>query len=76
MPEVNERRLLTKRELARQWGVGLAVIDKMMGEGLPFLKLRERSVVRFRQEDIAEFLEGRLERRTSKAQQAEQPCRT
>jgi hypothetical protein len=69
----NTTLLWDKRETARQLGVGTAVVEKLMRTGeLPFMRFSDHGAVRFRPVDVAEYIRGRLERRTQKGAEGEQ----
>ena len=50
--------VLSKKELSRNLGLSIGKIDKMMGEGLSYLKIGRS--VRFRESDVDRFLNDRL----------------
>ena len=53
----NEPYLKTKREAARYLGVSVGSLERLMRSGLTFIRVG--SLVRFRPEDLAEFVERR-----------------
>ena len=50
--------VLSKKDLSRNLGLSIGKIDKMMGEGLSYLKIGKS--VRFRESDVDRFLNDRL----------------
>ena len=50
--------VLSKKDLSRNLGLSIGKIDKMMGEGLSYLKIGKS--VRFRESDVDKFLNDRL----------------
>ena len=50
--------VLSKKDLSRNLGLSIGKIDKMMGEGLNYLKIGKS--VRFRESDVDRFLNDRL----------------
>ena len=46
--------VLSKKDLSRNLGLSIGKIDKMMGEGLSYLKIGRS--VRFRESDVDRFL--------------------
>lgn len=56
-----ETYLKTKREAARYLGVSLGSIERLMRSGLPYVKVGSGQMgsVRFRPEDLADFIDRR-----------------
>lgn len=50
--------ILSKKDLSRNLGLSIGKIDKMMSEGLSYLKIGKS--VRFRESDVDIFLNDRL----------------
>jgi excisionase family DNA binding protein len=53
----DEYRLKTKREAARYLGVSLGSLERLMRSGLAYVRVG--NMVRFRPEDLADFIERR-----------------
>ena len=53
-----ENRLLNKRELGEYIGVSIGKVELMMSDGLKYIKMNRN--VRFRMEDINEYLNQRV----------------
>ncbi len=50
--------ILSKKDLSRNLGLSIGKIDKMMSEGLRYLKIGKS--VRFKESDVDKFLNERL----------------
>lgn len=50
--------ILSKKDLSRNLGLSIGKIDKMMSEGLSYLKIGKS--VRFKESDVDKFLNDRL----------------
>lgn len=62
--------LRDKKQAARYLGVSLGTLERLMRNGLPFVKVSP-SLVRFRPDDLADFIERRIRRfETSDPQEA------
>lgn len=61
-PNLNPEALLTSKEVADEWGITTAALEKwrFTGEGPPFIKLGKgnKARVRYRRKDIADFVAG------------------
>lgn len=55
--EQEETYLKTKRDVARYFSISLGTVERLMRNGLKYVKVG--GLVRFRPEDIAEYLEKR-----------------
>ena len=55
--DLKNNRLLTKKELANYLGVSIGKIDMLMKKEIKFIKIGRN--VRFNQEDIRVFIDGR-----------------
>jgi excisionase family DNA binding protein len=51
--------LKSKREAARYLGVSVALVEQLMRSGLAYVRLGKGNLVRFRPEDLAEYIEQR-----------------
>jgi excisionase family DNA binding protein len=51
--------LKSKREAARYLGISLSRLERLMSRGLAYIQLDEGKLVRFRPEDLAEYIEQR-----------------
>ena len=60
-----ETYLKTKREAARYLGVSLATLERLIRSGLPHIRISH--LVRFRPEDLADFIEQRRVQRSGDA---------
>jgi excisionase family DNA binding protein len=60
-----ETYLKNKREAARYLGVSLGSLERLMRSGLPYVRVG--NLVRFRPEDLADFIEQRRVRRSGDA---------
>lgn len=59
--------LLTEKEVAKQIGMSVYWLrrKRWSGGGIPFCKLGERGAVRYRPEDVQEFIGDRVRKSTS-----------
>jgi len=51
--------LKSKREAAKYLGVSLATLERLMKSGLAFVRVSPAGLVRFRPEDLADFVQQR-----------------
>jgi excisionase family DNA binding protein len=58
--ESDECRLRNKREAARYLGVCVGTVERMMRDGLPYVKLTAAGAVRFRHSDLSDFVDRRV----------------
>jgi excisionase family DNA binding protein len=59
---LDENRLRNKREAARYLNVSVGTLERMMRGGLPYVKLTAAGAVRFRDSDLNDFVEDRVQR--------------
>ena len=54
---MEENYLKNKRQAARHMGISLGSLERLMREGLPYVRIG--ALIRFRPEDLAAFIEQR-----------------
>lgn len=62
---VVDKYLKSKREAAKYLGISVGLLERLMRSGLVFVRIG--NLVKFRPEDLADFIERRREQRSEKA---------